>query len=220
MPDERVRLVALFAEATDGVERAAATVRSAASELGAARAVSLDRRTMSMVIDDGVPTVDRGEAEVAWAAAVITEPGESEVGRAALESVIAAGASAAVLVDSAQHFGLLTTEPSGDGVHLFGVLKRRVGMSVDEFASHWRDVHVPLTLSLEPQFSSYVTLVVQASRGDFPWDGIVFDLFETAARYDRHLAVESPHKKAAFEDNKEFMSAMTLYFGEREAVVR
>lgn len=48
-------------------------------------------------------------------------------------------------------------------VKLFAVLRRRPGMSVDEFVRHWRDVHGPLIAS-EPALARHIVRYEQHVR--------------------------------------------------------
>lgn len=73
------------------------------------------------------------------------------------------------------------------GVKLVCPVRRRDGMTHDEFVEHWLTRHVPLALKHHPGLSRYVTNVVEGALSEDapPWDGIgelhfpSLDAFET-----------------------------------------
>lgn len=64
-------------------------------------------------------------------------------------------------------------------------VRRRDGMSHDEFVAHWLGRHVPLALRHHPGLVGYVTCVVDQTLAGEPWDGVgmlYFRSFESMAR--------------------------------------
>lgn len=104
---------------------------------------------------------------------------DSPEGRAAIERDVAGfmgGAEAYVTTEHVQKS--VRPEPAVGsrtaGVKMVCPVRRRDGMSHDEFVEHWLDRHVPLALRHHPGLSRYVTNVVEEklSPAGEAWDGI------------------------------------------------
>lgn len=86
-------------------------------------------------------------------------------------------------------------------------LKRREGMSQEEFHRHWREHHSKLVLQL-PGVRRYVQNRPVAVRdGDPPYDGVAEVWFEDLDAL--RGAVRSPAWQAILEDEPKFMAMAT-----------
>lgn len=85
-------------------------------------------------------------------------------------------------------------------VKRFVVLRRKPGMSVEEFRSYWRDVHGPLIGKI-PGVKKYIQYHVRSEASDdaeAPIDGIAELWFESVAA--QKLAYATPEYRAVEED--------------------
>ncbi|GAA4553705.1 hypothetical protein [Pseudonocardia xishanensis] len=79
------------------------------------------------------------------------------------------------------------------GVTRIGLTRRQPGLTLEQFATGWRERHVPLVHRAGPRFTEYVTYVVRA--GSVPWHGIAMQTFPdsgAAAAHDHNNRVVRP----------------------------
>lgn len=119
-------------------------------------------------------------------------------------------APAGVVAWCVAHSVVATGSAEAGPVGRFGLTIRHPGVGIDEFASHWRDRHVPLVLRSGPRFATYTTHVVQS--GAVPWSGIAEQTFASraaAAAHDHHNRVEVPEVAA---DARAIVAAAEQYW--------
>jgi len=84
------------------------------------------------------------------------------------------------------------------------LLRRRPGMTRDEFLGYWQEIHGPLAAKL-PGLRKYVQAHVLPDpfRADLPYDGIAELWFDTPEAL--HAALASPEGQAARADLPNFL---------------
>jgi uncharacterized protein (TIGR02118 family) len=96
----------------------------------------------------------------------------------------------------------------GTGFKHVGFLTRKPDQSVEQFQSHWHDVHSELARRI-PGLRGYVLNPIDRTRyPQAPVDGfseLWFDSEEAAAE-----AFETPEGKACFEDVENFIGTLTI----------
>jgi uncharacterized protein (TIGR02118 family) len=93
------------------------------------------------------------------------------------------------------------------------MLKRKPGLTVDQFRRHWLEVHAPIALK-EMQIKRYVqchTIDPVYNFCEPQWDGITHLWFEDAAAAAREMAA-LPQSKALTEDGAKFIGSSTVLF--------
>jgi len=104
------------------------------------------------------------------------------------------------------------------------LLVRKPGISRQEFARHWRDIHGPLALAL-PKVVRYVQNHIVEEGASHPHlpgggqkiDGIVEFWFES--REDMEEAFATPEAAALFADGALFIESVTSYVVEEHVVI-
>jgi hypothetical protein len=89
-----------------------------------------------------------------------------------------------------------------------GFIRRREGLTHQQFADHWTGVHAPLVMAHQPLFSRYVANVADPSSG---WDGVVEQHFidaATWAEHDRRIVAERAEVR---NDITRFIDSMTQF---------
>jgi hypothetical protein len=132
---------------------------------------------------------------------------DDELPAAKIEALAAAiGSEEIIAVEENVRFDAGGRQP----IARISFLCRQPGLSHDEFAEHWLDVHTKLVLEHDPLFSRYVANVATASAG---FDGVVEQHFsdeETWDEHDRRLVFERPAVK---EDLPKFLGEMRQFAG-------
>ncbi len=85
-------------------------------------------------------------------------------------------------------------------IKLMYILKRKEGMSREEFKDYWLNTHAPLVLKM-PNLRKYV---VNISSGDADFDGVAELWFDSAE--DMNMALKSEAGKAVVKDAGNFVS--------------
>ena len=95
-------------------------------------------------------------------------------------------------------------------VHIW--VRKRDGMSDDEFADHWMNVHAPIARDGFEHLKSYtVTLVTRSPEGaERPYDGVAELTWDDRDGFKADMASEANQR--ATEDLKTFGSAFGLLF--------
>jgi uncharacterized protein (TIGR02118 family) len=104
------------------------------------------------------------------------------------------------------------------------LLVRKPGISREEFARHWREIHGPLALPL-PKVVRYVQNHIREEGARHPHlpaaggqvDGIVEFWFEN--RQDMEQAFATPEAAALFADGALFIESVTSYVVEEHVVI-
>jgi uncharacterized protein (TIGR02118 family) len=103
-------------------------------------------------------------------------------------------------------------------VKLIVLVKRRPGMSVEEFHRYWREVHGPLAMTT-PSWNRYVRRYVQShtthdayERGAAPYDGLVEAWFDDQAAIDAFLAQEDYRATISEHEAKLFDREAMVFF--------
>jgi len=93
-------------------------------------------------------------------------------------------------------------------VKFMGLLKRKPGMTREEFWKHWREVHAPLVLRTTPGLRRYVLnpAVILPSGREFQYDGIVEIWYDNLEALREVRKWEStPDGKAVIDDGNNFI---------------
>jgi uncharacterized protein (TIGR02118 family) len=95
-------------------------------------------------------------------------------------------------------------------IHIW--VRRRDGMTDDEFGEHWREVHAPIAREGFEFLRSYtVTLVARSPEGqERPYDGVAELTWDDRDGFKADMASEANQR--ATEDLKSFASAFGLLF--------
>jgi uncharacterized protein (TIGR02118 family) len=103
------------------------------------------------------------------------------------------------------------------------MLRRKPGLTIEDFQRHWLDVHAPLVREL-PGIRRYAQnhVIAGATRSGFPTielgiDGIVELVFESAESMRR--AFDSDAGQRAMADASNFIDAMRVYSVEEHMIV-
>ena len=106
-------------------------------------------------------------------------------------------------------------------VKYFGLLKRKPGLTHEQFLRHWKEVHAPIALKSAPGLRKYVqNHMLQLPGVESEYDGIAelwFDDIESALGFEKWL--RSEQGKAARDDGRLFVSG-TVGFVAEEVVLR
>lgn len=109
-------------------------------------------------------------------------------------------------------------------VKLFEILKRREGLTLEEFSRYWREQHAPLVLKTLPEFKRYVqNHALRLPGGGEPQiDGVVelwFDDLESQRACARWYLSEEG--RAMREDEARFVDgSKTIFFVCEEVVIK
>jgi uncharacterized protein (TIGR02118 family) len=97
-------------------------------------------------------------------------------------------------------------------------LKKRDGMSDEEFRAHWLGVHAPIARDGYEHLKGYVVnLATGAPKGqDAPFDGVAELTWDS--REDFVADMKSDASRAGSEDLAGFTDGFGMYFVERHAV--
>ena len=98
-------------------------------------------------------------------------------------------------------------------IKLMYILKRREGMSREEFRDYWLKTHAPLVLKM-PKLRKYV---VNVSSGDSEFDGVAELWFDTAD--DMDMALKSEEGKAVVKDAGNFVSKAYVLTVEEHSIL-
>ena len=98
------------------------------------------------------------------------------------------------------------------------LIRRKPGMSVEDFHRYWREVHGAIAARI-PGMRRYVQCHAIANASGDDWDGAAEAWFDDLAAVER--AVASPEYKAAREDEHRFidMERTSLIFTEEVPVI-
>jgi hypothetical protein len=118
------------------------------------------------------------------------------------------GAAHHFSVDDALQFSRLGAGPGRGGVLRVLLIKRADGITREQFARHWRTIHAPLALRMNPSFDHYVTNIVLDPASE--WDGILQEWFADEAVFDRHDHGLVEHKRSVAEDIPLFVKSVDL----------
>jgi len=144
---------------------------------------------------------------------------DSDAGRAAIERDVAGflgGADAYVTSEHVQksvrpapRLGARTP-----GIKMMCPIRRRDGMSHDEFVEHWLTRHVPLALEHHPGLSRYVTNVVdeRLSPSGEDWDGVAELHFASAEDLSRGMFDSPAGEREIRRDIERFIGHTFPYF--------
>lgn len=97
-----------------------------------------------------------------------------------------------------------------------GFVRRRPGMSHEEFARHWITVHGPLVLARRPLFERYTANLPTGSRGV---DGIVEQDFRDEGTWAEHDRLTREEKPEVLADIRSFVGGMDQFAARRTATV-
>lgn len=109
-------------------------------------------------------------------------------------------------VDDALQFSRPGAGPGRGGVMRLLLIKRADGMTRSQFARHWRTIHAPLAIRMNPSFDHYVTNIVLDPTSE--WDGILQEWFADEAIFDRHEQGLAEHKRVVAEDIPLFVKSV------------
>lgn len=103
----------------------------------------------------------------------------------------------------------LMFERPGSGPGRGGVLRlllnvRRPDISREQFAHHWRTVHAPLAIGLNPHYDYYVTNISTAP--ETAWDGVLQEWFPDLASFTKHETGLQNVKKVVSDDYPLFLA--------------
>jgi hypothetical protein len=118
------------------------------------------------------------------------------------------GAAHQFAVDDALQFSRPGAGPGRGGVLRILLIKRADGITRAQFAQHWRTIHAPLALRMNPSFDHYVTNIVLDPASE--WDGILQEWFADEAVFDRHDQGLAEHKRIVAEDIPLFVESVAL----------
>lgn len=118
------------------------------------------------------------------------------------------GAAHQFAVDDALQFSRPGAGPGRGGVMRVLLIKRADGITRERFARHWREIHAPLAIRLNPAFDHYVTNIVLDPASE--WDGILQEWFADEAVFDRHDQGLAEHKRVVGEDIPLFVKSVAL----------
>jgi uncharacterized protein (TIGR02118 family) len=115
------------------------------------------------------------------------------------------------------------SRPAATPVRNLTLLRRKPGISVEEFQHHWLEVHGPLVSAL-PGVRRYAQnhVTASATRAGYPTvelgiDGIVEFVFESAE--SMREAFDSEAGRRAMADAPNFIEAMRVYTVEEHVIV-
>lgn len=118
------------------------------------------------------------------------------------------GAAHQFAVDDALQFTRPGAGPGRGGVMRILLIKRADGITRDRFARHWREIHAPLAIRLNPSFDHYVTNIVLDPASE--WDGILQEWFADESVFDHHDQGLAEQKRAVGEDIPLFVKSVAL----------
>ena len=118
------------------------------------------------------------------------------------------GANFSFAVDDLLQFTREGSGPGRGGVLRLLFLKRADGITRQQFARHWRDIHAPLAMRHNPSFDHYVTNIVLDEASE--WDGILEEWFASEDVFDRHDQGLAEHKRIVGEDIPLFVKSVAL----------
>ncbi|MGP6170058.1 EthD domain-containing protein [Microbacterium sp. A196] len=103
----------------------------------------------------------------------------------------------------------LMFERDGSGPGRGGVVRlllnvRKPGLTRDQFASHWRDVHAPLAIGMNPHYDYYVTNI--STDPDSEWDGVLQEWFPSHSAFEEHEGGLKNIKKEVADDYPLFLA--------------
>lgn len=95
-------------------------------------------------------------------------------------------------------------------VTLVSLLRRKAGLTHEEFLDYWRNRHGPLIA--ESSAASYVSRYTQhpraAGMGDDTWDGVTIQVFDSVEAFEAHMAEDD--FGAMMADLEEFLDTSAL----------
>lgn len=105
--------------------------------------------------------------------------------------------------------GELMFERPGSGPGRGGVLRlllnvRRPDISREQFAHHWRTVHAPLAIGLNPRYDYYITNISQDEQST--WDGVLQEWFPDRETFIEHETGLQNVKKVVANDYPLFLA--------------
>ncbi|MCX6503420.1 MAG: EthD domain-containing protein [Microbacterium sp.] len=105
--------------------------------------------------------------------------------------------------------GQLMFERPGSGPGRGGVVRlllnvRKPGISRDQFARHWREVHAPMAIGMNPHYDYYTTNI--ATDPDSTWDGVLQEWFPSREAFEEHEAGLGNLKKEVSDDYQHFLA--------------
>lgn len=118
------------------------------------------------------------------------------------------GADYSFAVDDLLQFTRPGAGPGRGGVLRVLLIKRADGISRQQFAQHWREIHAPLAIRHNPSFDHYVTNIVLDERSE--WDGILEEWFPDESVFDNHEQGLAEHKRVVGEDIPLFVKSVAL----------
>lgn len=105
--------------------------------------------------------------------------------------------------------------------HVVFLVKRRAGMSPEEFATYWIGEHTPFTARVPGVrgYRCYPALAAAAHEGEPRFDGVAILSFDDEAAYQ--AAVAGPEFAAAIADAPNFqdIEATTAFFASEHVIV-
>lgn len=116
------------------------------------------------------------------------------------------GAAHHFSVDDALQFSRPGAGPGRGGVMRLLLIKRADGLTRPQFAQHWRTIHAPLAIRLNPSFDHYVTNIVLDPASE--WDGILQEWFADESIFDHHEQGLAEHKRIVAEDIPLFVKSV------------
>jgi hypothetical protein len=114
------------------------------------------------------------------------------------------GASFEYLVDDQVHFMRPGSGPGDGGVLRLLLSQRNPSLTRKQFAWHWRNVHAPLALGMQPSYDYYITNIVDEKYPD--WDGVLQEWFADEQVFDEHDNGLTGRKLAVAEDYPLFLA--------------
>lgn len=95
---------------------------------------------------------------------------------------------------------------SNEGAKRIGFLKKREGMTLEQFTTHWHQVHAVLCQKI-PGLTRYAINIIDRSKyPNVPFDGFSELWFESAATHD--AAFSSPEGQILLADIPNFVSEL------------
>jgi hypothetical protein len=104
------------------------------------------------------------------------------------------------------------TASDGASVARIGLLRRRRGMTREEFGDHYLCHHVPLVMDQGPLFQQYSVSLVDSPR-DGGWDAVVWQTFADLATWAEHDRQVMEEKPAVREDLARFVGELVSFEG-------
>jgi uncharacterized protein (TIGR02118 family) len=97
-------------------------------------------------------------------------------------------------------------------VRLISLLKRKSGLSHDEFLAYWHDNHGPLIAASSA--AGYVRRYTQHPRaaglGDDTWDGVTIQEFDSVDAFHAHMG--EPDFGAMMDDLEQFLDTSQIQY--------